>query len=471
MNNTAVSAGVSEARIRVSVSYAYPQADVTYLAAAASAQVVKSTDTVTVANAVATVAHVIPAAALQYISIVLDVLIDPIGRNPFINDIFAAADVARITTGKSFTEAQTTFDEITSILSSKGLAESVATYESHLFDIAKALESTVPTAEQLQFELANTKTDAAAMSDQPYFAWQKGFEDRLYYPTDGPNAYDTYALSYFLEDYVREYFPELHVFKGLAEFQTTVDVITSKVLGKSLVDGVQSTDDFFGSANPDDDETMFFFKALNDVASKTDSATLASTKSFSEVEATSDSKAVDYGKNLTEAKAAADTATSAFDKASAESVAQLDAASMYLGKALTDTATKADTDSRDFSKGRTDAVTSGDSIVELFGKNLSENEVTSDTKTFTYSKALSEAVQPTDDFLGVANPDDDETMLFNKAVSETINKSDTSSNLVAKAASDSASTSQSGLIQWTDYWDINYTVTTSGLYVGQSQTF
>lgn len=283
------------------------------------------------------------------------------------------------------------------------------------FELGKGIADTPVTAETLAFSSDKPLEDAVAFGDTAAMAIGRKVADRAYYG-DGPNLYDTYALAYFAEDYVREGFPALWVYKTLA-------------------DTVHSTDDFYGVANADDDEVMQFGKLVSDLAASSDLIRHAANKVASDL------------------FTIADTAT------------------IGSSKALADTVGKSDTATKSAGKTAADVVTSSEIVVRSAGKGASDSATTGEYKTFALSKALVETVAVTDDFLGNANADDDETMLLNKAVSDSFTKSDSVSKGPGKGLADTASTSESGSMVWTDYWDVNYTVTTSGVYVGNSQSF
>ena len=314
------------------------------------------------------------------------------------SDYHEVADEAIVEAGKNLSDSIGSSDELLPFELGKGISDNTNTSEIRSVDLVRgAIEDVVTPFELCQFSLPKAVKDYA-------------------YQAEGPNQYDTYAIAYFLEDYVREGFPALQ-------------------FSKLLNDTVISTDDFYGAANADDDETMQFAKVLIESATMADSLTNFTSKPLSDSASTSD------------------------------------AVSRLSGKSLTDTFSKSDASSKEFWKSISDLFASSDSKVFAVGKGLTDTTQTSETNEFAFSKRLTDTVIATDDFYGVANADDDETMLFNKATSDTFTKSDSTAVTAGKGLTDSVSKSDSGSLVWTDYWDINYTVTTSGVYVGNSQTF
>jgi hypothetical protein len=319
--------------------------------------------------------------------------------------------------GKTIPDGFTNTDEA-SVETGKSVASSNAMAGDELlpFELGKGITDTPVTSETRSVDIVR-----GAIEDFPV-TWDYAIVDlpkRLYdfgYQSEGPNQYDTYSLSYFAEDYVRQGFPAI-------------------TFSKSLTDMVISTDDFYGAANADDDETMQFAKVL------IESATSADTKAYT------------LGKDLTDTATRTDVANISASKVASDAVSKSDAASKNSGKTLSD------------------QFSSSDSKTIVIGKGLTDSAQTQETQAFAISKQLSDVVDATDDFFGVANADDDETMLLNKATSDTFTKSDVTVVTAGKGLTDSVSKSDSGSLVWTDYWDINYTVTTSGVYVGNSQTF
>lgn len=312
----------------------------------------------------------------------------------FIQSDFAAVEAGKVADEDSFT----TSDQI------------------DYFEIGKGIFDTPITLETLSSDMAKPLYDEVAPTDEALVDYGRIVFDRVYYPAEGPNQYDTYALTYFLEDYAREGFPEIG-------------------FSKVLSDAVNTTDDFYGVANSDDDETMQFGKTLSDLS------------------LSSDSSAASVGKALS------------------DSVSKSDELTSDVGKAASDSVSKSDSAARDAGKSLADVFAGSDIIVRSTDKSLDDSAITSETKTFALAKSLLDSVHPTDDFLGVANADDDEVMTFNKTASDSFTKSDVASLTPGKGLTDSVSMGDSGSLVWTDYWDIGYTVTTSGVYVGNSQTF
>jgi hypothetical protein len=312
-------------------------------------------------------------------------------------DEFTQSDAVSVQAEKGFEEQQTTADQVDYIEVGKGVEDTPQTTESMLFDTSKGIEDTPQAQELMSFGLGISYVDQVLYGD-------------------GPNQYNTYAISYFGEDYALEGFPALSFNKG-------------------LFDTVYTTDDFFGAANTDDDETMQFGKVIVEMALSTDSIQFSYSKALTDLFSKSDSTAIG------------------------------------LGKSLADTFSKTDFAVKGTNKAINDFGMTLEIVVRGIGKGINDPVSTAEYNSFAIQKRITDTVHTTDDFLGNANADDDETMLLGKTISDSFTKSDLTVKSAGKGLADTAGTSESGSIVWTDYWPIGYTDTTSGVYVGNSRTF
>lgn len=344
------------------------------------------------------------------------VLADSVDAGDEFNAVATTDDGEVMVFGKRLAETFTQVDEV-SVQAEKGFEDlaGVATDQIDFIEVGKGVEDAPQTTEMLAFDTSKSLDDEAVTTEQLAIGFAFGVADRAYYG-DGPNLYDTYALSYFGEEYVLEGFPTISFTKDIADL-------------------VHTTDDFFGAANTDDDETMQFGKTLGEVA-------------------------------LT-----ADAAQVTFSKPLADLLAKSDSTQISLSKALADTFGKSDLAIKATDKVFSDSKTTSDAATQNTGKGIGDDANTAEYNSFAFTKKLNDTVITTDDFLGNANADDDETMLFQKMVSDSFTKSDLAVKTAGKGLADLASTSESGSIVWTDYWPIGYTETTSSVYVGNSQTF
>jgi hypothetical protein len=342
-------------------------------------------------------------------------LADTVDAGDEFNAVATTDDGEVMVFGKTLADEFTQSDSV-SVQPEKVLEEQQLTSDQIDFiEVGKGVEDAPQTTEMLGFDTEKPLYDDVVPSDAVSFGFGLGILDRFSYG-DGPNAYDTYAIGYFAETYALEGFPALD-------------------FSKSLSDTVHTTDDFFGAANTDDDETMQFGKTLGDLAHPVDSTVVTFSKGVADLLAKSDELTTAVGKTLTDQVVKSDLVTKGTDKVLSDSKSTSDAATRGIGKALED------------------------------------NAATAEYNYFAIQKTLSDSVITTDDFLGNANADDDETMLFGKTISDSFTKSDSTAITVGKGLAETAGTSESGSIVWTDYWPIGYTDTTSSVYVGTRRTF
>ena len=318
--------------------------------------------------------------------------------------------------GKTLADEWTYSDSV-SVQPEKVFADTVdhPTDQIDTIEVSKGIEDVQVTSEDMLFDTSKALEDLPTTSDQVSFGIGYTIQNWAN-QGEGPNFYDTYASGYFLETYALEGFPMLDIVKGLS-------------------DTVHATDDFFGVANTDDEEVMQFGKTLGEVFHYSDQANLGYTKPLVDL------------------------------------VSHVDAQIFFVGKLLTDQVNKTDLVTKDSSKALADVFSSSDIVVCNSGKGINDSANTAEYNSFVLQKRITDLVQTTDDFLGNANADDDETMLFGKTISDSFTKSDSTVITAGKGLADAASTSETGSIVWTDYWPIDYTDTTNGVFVGNSRTF
>lgn len=446
--------------------------------------------------------------------------------------------------GKTVSDTFVQSDEV-SVQAEKNIDDPVAVGDQlQPFELGKGIEDAAVTSEQRAYTFGKPLEDFPVVSDAAPITFNKPIFDDTNYPSDGPNQYDTYAISYFLEDYAREGFPALGVAKVRTDQFTVADsfsrvmafardpaealitadnrvVSSSKALAdalngvdvrvvafskartdsatmsdlqarsfeKTLTELVDATDDFQGAVNPDDEQVMLFSKGVSDYTATSEANTVAFSKARTDTAVSGDSKAVDLSKARADAVASSDAAAKGTGKTLADSFASSDAKTSFVGKSATDAAATSDSRAFSSSKALADTVAKSDAAAKEVGKTLAdtftkadttrvtagkvvaETTVTSETNLITITKAIVDSVISTDDFYGTANADDDETKSFSTVKLDSVSKSDTASVTAGKGLTDTVSKSDAGSMVWTDYWDINYTVTSSGVYVGSSQSF
>ena len=85
-----------------------------------------------------------------------------------------------------------------------------------------------------------------------------------------------------------------------------------------------------------------------------------------------------------------------------------------------------------------------ESLVSSFSKALADTSTITEDHAIAFTKSFSDTVTATDDFLGEANVDDDQNMLFSKVTSDTYSASDTINSLsVAKVLTETSNATES----------------------------
>ncbi|CAB4122917.1 hypothetical protein UFOVP33_74 [uncultured Caudovirales phage] len=421
----AISAGINEARIRASVSFVAPAVEVTAAQVVASAAIVESASMVGVHSALAGVSYVIPAALLQTVSIVLNVVLDPIGRNPFLYDMGVVSDTATLSVGKVLTELAASSD-VQHIVFGKNPTDTAHTSHVHTFQVEKSLADLKSTIEGPFF--VQDFVDASYFAE--IYLWSKG------YPTlavdkvlaDVGDAYDfvsvqpekvasdasyTFEGPYNDQDYAdKSYFAETYVGTSGPVF----------VIGKNLTENLIATDDFLGAANIDDDQVMVF------------------------------------GKTLTDPTTASESMAKGFARGVADSAHASDTPALTTGKGLADVIASSQIVVRQVDKNSTDTANTSETRVARVDKVLSEFPVTGDLKTFSLAKVATDSVASSDAAVrGTA-----------KAFTDSVSKSDAAVRTTGKALADSAHPSDAGTLRKTDYSDITYF---AEAYVGSTLNF
>jgi len=309
--------------------------------------------------------------------------------------------------------------------------------------------------------------------------------------------------------------------KGILDFPTVAEQHAFD-LRSSFSESIDVTDDFFGQANPDDDQTMLFSKSLpKEHQYVTDSDDLLVGKNIVDPLTASDGSIfvedyveqgymvpgyvagvfipqIDFFKELDEPVTTDDVLSYAmlferkFSNANVTDdfdgdITSEDDQTMRFAKGLSDLARSAIIVNRDTIKALSDSSTASETLAHLTGKKLSDISSFSDIisaynvkrlddvfttsdgiEKFDIEKLLNDTADATDDFDGVATAEDDQTMSFVTGRTETFPVDDSASLAAGKNLTESVSTSDSGSLRKTDYCDVLYF---ADVYVGTSATF
>jgi len=174
-------------------------------------------------------------------------------------------------------------------------------------------------------------------------------------------------------------------------------------------------------------------------------------------------------KEFTDSASTTDTTSFDIDKTIADTQAVTDLAALNVTRPVTDTASMTDSNTLAVTKGPQDTatVTDGDPIFDVT-KGPRDIAIASELFTVDLSKVLSDSVNATDDVNGAAAGDESKLRVF-KVVTDNGSVAESHVLSPTKGLSDSASTSESGLVFAQDYVDNPQYFASD--YVGQSQSF
>ena len=289
------------------------------------------------------------------------------------------------------------------------------------------------------------------------------------------NEIDYFAEAYVLEDYT---FKAVHA----------TDAITDVRFSKIIHDIVDATDDFYGTANIDDDQYATVTKVIADNSSISDvfSRIVSFIRSYSDLFSLSELQYFIFGKQLSDtamsfeetAKDAStiksdsitntDLMTNSVNKRALDSVSYTEFKLFAVYRVVSDTVLKSDVVAKAISTLYESAATAGDTFNRIFvafrsfadtvvksdlatilvGKNvvdvigtselntylvskaINDTTLTLDTKVFNVSKKLLDIVDATDDFYGEANTDDDQYANVTKTLADYASPSELFSRIV-----------------------------------------
>lgn len=239
--------------------------------------------------------------------------------------------------------------------------------------------------------------------DVKEYSLEKPFSDSVNYPTDETSLHpvkNTDDDLAYAGDATTAYINKVATEEPLTSEERAVNII------KVFFDHIGVTDDFYGDANPDDDQTMDFDK--NVTVTDSDAGVV-------------DEQTSNVNKPSADVAGLLERAVYTFSKLSAEEVAGLDEAVVS------------------FLAARADFTVFGDQYTTVFNKKLSDT------------------LGATDDFLGQANLDDDQTSYVVKPLQETIASPEESTEIDAtKARSEEAKLGESRYVDGVKAIDDNY---------------
>ena len=321
------------------------------------------------------------------------------------------------------------------------------------------------------FAIGKKLVDTSSMQDSARKRLDKVFNDLFTYSDQnskrvGKNVVENQLVSELVK---------LTTGKNVVDTATTQDVLSRQVnFFRIFVDSVDATDDFLGEANVDDDQTarigknVVEYTTLSDTDSKkvspnkletvstaeqksvkttkvlldskilSDIVRLAYSKVTNDTTSNSEVLLVNLGKSVLEYTNTSDTPYKRVAKNYVDTLSNTDPNAKTVGKNTNDTTDAADVNYMQFVKIVNELVNSTDVVAQLIkpgkvdqaaatdvkflalGKNLVETQITTDvySRVVNYNRIFTDTVDATDDFLGQANIDDDQTARVGKNVIE-----------------------------------------------------
>jgi hypothetical protein len=388
------------------------------------------------------------------------------------------SDQPRVRTGKIFIDLVTQTDTISFLANYKRtVLETKTITELKSFAIGKNLVETKSMQEDFKKNLQKVFNEAITKSD-----------------TNSKQVTKRVEESQVLTELVK-----LLTNKGVVETATTSDVLSRTVnYFRVFVDAVDATDDFLGLANVDDDQTARVGKNLVEYANFSDVHSLYLALTKQDTATAMDTKTLNFTKTLVDSKIVSDLVSLAYSKQQADAVTNSDTFLANIGKAVQDYTANVDTvykqvtkahvdytsnqerisksinkatndnaDATDiFSKtftkilsdlvasadtfataiqpAKVDEVNSSETSYRIAGKNVVEQQTTTDvlSSVVNYNRLFVDTVDATDDFLGLANVDDDQVARVGKNLIEYVSFPESLSFAAAKLFADQSSVAE-----------------------------
>lgn len=217
--------------------------------------------------------------------------------------------------------------------------------------------------------------------------------------------------------------------KKAASDESSVSETYYSVITKDIQDSLGATDDFLGEANIDDDQVALVVKPRYENAKTAD----AETRQF-------DKSVVDPVEANTE-----DDLTTDLTRPIEESYSSTDDYASHLTRPVEDHTATSDEQTSAVDKNRNDVAETSEHQIFDFTAERVDEPVTSEDRTVEIIKVFFDHIGVTDDFFGDANPDDDQTMDFDKNVNVTDSDAGVTDSQIA--AVDKPSIDVAGLVE------------------------
>lgn len=285
--------------------------------------------------------------------------------------------------------------------------------------------------------------------------------------------------------------------KALNDTQTILEAITSKGVVKALSDTLDTPTENvtkeFGKATSDtldqplDSNIKNIGKALSDASATSDVLTKRDFgKALTDSSTITESNVISISKPLTENQSLSDSNALAISKPLTDSQSLSDSKVITINKSLTDSSLTSDIiDSIDFNKSLIDSIAAGELcnigfVKDIISDSVSISEVLTMAvdrvmnlaDSFTVTDVIS-SIEKVNYYISDAAVSEILSFVTGKGFSDFIDQpSDSSTLVINKSISDSATSSEAGFVEFNPYIDPAYTYVVSGEhYVGERTTF
>lgn len=369
-----------------------------------------ATQNVLATQVVAATAVVVPVSALSWISITYSAELDYRGLNPVVLDISFVIDSSALHLFKAQSDAVAAVDNGVLFVVDKEINDPAITSEAVGFDLLRQIADQVDATDDLYgaANIDDEQTMFLAKSMQPDYVASSDSDDLHVGKTSQDSVGTADPIGPF------------DVSKLRVDSALTGDVKLFD-LSKSLSDAVDATDDLYGLANIDDEQTTFFAKsAAPDYVSTSDNDDLEFGKSAADAVGAQDQiNSRDLHKPRADVAVSSDFPRYGFSTSRADAAFSSDSHTHFFGKGSQDSVASLDASVNDTGKTLLSSAQTADSInTKQFGKAASDIAATSESIAQDVAKQLSDLVDANDDFNLIAATDDGEIKTFAKQASD-----------------------------------------------------
>jgi len=387
------------------------------------------------------------------------------------------------------------------------LNDFAATLDAHLFDISKLLADEIAAVDLALVSFSKSAADSASTSDVSHAAFGKGLADEALTSDAAVRA----AVKALDDISLTLDFADVDLSKPLSDQFLTADnapILTGKaaessastadVLDRTVVyvreffDEVDATDGINTTLLTDDGEVMYLNKPVLDTVATSEQTLFDMSVVRADEAFTGDQAPFDLAKPRDDEAFTSDEHTASFDKLAADEAVTSDF-NVYLMEAyredaavtsddapvtfykdLRDTVGVADSLRRDLSIARNDEASILDDVdvIRIAASGVPpqlDSQYVTDAYANEHGKNFAESLYTSDDFLGEATADDDQTLAFRKNLPENLFATEqVTASMQKPMAPEELAANDSGSLFWTNYCDSTYF--TQG-YVGQERAF